>query len=101
MWAMNCYYDPAVNPDYVADDLSSAAQMIQPVLTFCVYASRERCRPKRNLPGKHRYRARDSGRDRWLAGSSTGGHGGFNHIVFHPSGEITVKPVTVDSGTTE
>jgi D-glycero-alpha-D-manno-heptose-7-phosphate kinase len=22
-------------------------------------------------------------------------HGGFNHVIFHPSGEITVKPVTV------
>jgi D-glycero-alpha-D-manno-heptose-7-phosphate kinase len=25
-------------------------------------------------------------------------HGGINHIVFHPSGEITVKPVTVTAG---
>jgi D-glycero-alpha-D-manno-heptose-7-phosphate kinase len=25
-------------------------------------------------------------------------HGGFNHILFHPSGEITVKPVTVTAG---
>jgi D-glycero-alpha-D-manno-heptose-7-phosphate kinase len=25
-------------------------------------------------------------------------HGGFNHILFHPSGEITVKPITVTAG---
>jgi D-glycero-alpha-D-manno-heptose-7-phosphate kinase len=25
-------------------------------------------------------------------------HGGFNHVIFHPRGEITVRPVTVPAG---